>query len=79
MIGHRKSTVCHKIGQGQPRVIIYTKFVDLEPLISDNQTSGSGDDFYGILPYMDMVVILGHVMTVLPSNVEPTLEGRTVT
>ena len=43
---------CHKIGQGQPRVIIYINFVELEsPMLhvhakfQDHRTSGSGEDF----------------------------------
>ena len=41
---------CRKIGHGQPRIIIYINFVELEsPLlrakIQDHRTSGSGEDF----------------------------------
>ena len=40
---------CRKIGQGQPRVIIYTNFVELESSMlhaefQDHRTSGSGDE-----------------------------------
>ena len=40
---------CLKIGQGQPRVIIYTNFVELEsPMLhakfQDHRTSGSGEE-----------------------------------
>ena len=40
---------CHKIGQGQPRVIIYITFVELEsPMLhakfQDHRTSGSGEE-----------------------------------
>ena len=40
---------CHKIGQGQPMVIIYTNFVDLESLMvhakfQDHETSGSEEE-----------------------------------
>ena len=43
------STKASKIGQGQPRVIIYIKFVDLEsPMLHakfhDLRTSGSGEE-----------------------------------
>ena len=43
---------CCKIGQGQPRVIIYICFVDLESLMlhakfQDHMSSGSGEDFKG--------------------------------
>ena len=39
-----------RIGQGQPRVIIYINFVELEsPMLhakfQDHRTSGSGEDF----------------------------------
>ena len=53
-----------KLGQGQPRVIIYIKFVEIEsPMIHtkfrDHRTSGSGEeDFLKFLPYMGMVAIL---------------------
>ena len=41
---------CSKIGQGQPRVTIYTYFVELEsPMLpfkfQDHRTSGSLEDF----------------------------------
>ena len=44
-----QNTGDRKIGQGQPRVIIYKNFVELEsPIIhakfQDNRTSGSGED-----------------------------------
>ena len=47
--GPTVSTKTSKIGQGQTRVIIYIKFVELEsPMIhakfQDNRTSGSGED-----------------------------------
>ena len=43
---------CCKIGQGQPRVIIYIYFVDLESSMlhakfQDHMSSGSGEDFKG--------------------------------
>ena len=53
-----------KLGQGQPTVIIYIKFVELEsPMIhakfQDHRTSGSGvEDFLRFLPYMGMTLIL---------------------
>ena len=53
-----------KIGQGQPRVIIYTNYVELEfPMLhakfQDHRTSGSGEeDFLRFLPYMGMAAIL---------------------
>ena len=54
---------CRKIGQGQPRVIIYINFVELEsPMLhtkfQDHRTSGSGEDFLRFLPYMGMAAIL---------------------
>ena len=58
------STKSGKIGQGQPRVIIYIKFVELEsPMLhakfQDHRTSGSGEeDFLRFLSYMGMVAIL---------------------
>ena len=44
------STKTSKIGQGQPRVIIYMNFVELEsPMLhakfQDHRNSGSGEDF----------------------------------
>ena len=41
---------CRKIGEGQPKVIIYINFAALEsPMLhakfQDNRTSGSGEDF----------------------------------
>ena len=52
-----------KIGQGQPRVSIYIKFVELEsPMLQakfqDHRTSGSREDSLRFLPYMDVVAIL---------------------
>ena len=46
--GPTVSTKTTKIGQGQPRVIIYINFVDIEsPMLhakfQDHRTSGSGD------------------------------------
>ena len=58
------STKTSKIGQGQPRVIIYINFVELEPPVlcakfQDHRTSGSGEeDFLRFLPYMGMAAIL---------------------
>ena len=55
---------CRKIGQGQPRVIIYINFVELDsPMLhakfQDHRTSGSGEeDFLRFLPYMGMAAIL---------------------
>ena len=52
------------MGQGQPRVTIYIKFVKLESLMlhakfQDHRTSGSGEeDFLRFLPYMGMAAIL---------------------
>ena len=48
--GPTVSTKTSKIGQGQPRVIIYIKFVELEsPMLhvkfQNHRTSGSGEDF----------------------------------
>ena len=47
--GPTVSTKTSKIGQGQPRVIIYIKFVELEsPMLhakfQDHRTSGSGEE-----------------------------------
>ena len=56
--------ICHKIGQGQPRVIIYLNFVELgssmlHAKFQDNRTSGSEDeDFLRFLPYMGIAAIL---------------------
>ena len=55
---------CHKINQGQPRVIIYKHFKELTPQMlhtkfQENQPSGSGeDDFLMFLPYMGMAANL---------------------
>ena len=55
---------CHKIGQGQTRVIIYINFIELESQMlhakfQDHRTSGSGEeDFLRFLPYMGMAAIL---------------------
>ena len=55
---------CRKIGQGQPRVIIYINFVELEsPILhakfQDHRTSGSGEeDFLRFLLYMGMAATL---------------------
>ena len=52
------------MGYGQPRVIIYMNFVELEsPMLhakcQDHRISGSGEeDFLKILPYMGMAAIL---------------------
>ena len=47
--GPTVSTKTSKIGQGQPRVIIYINFVELEsPMLcakfQDHRTSGSGEE-----------------------------------
>ena len=55
---------CRKIGQGQPRVIIYVSFVELESpklhaKFQDHRTSGSGEeDLKSFLPNMGMAAIL---------------------
>ena len=55
---------CRKIGQGQPKVIIWTKLVVLEhpmlhTMFQGHRTFGSGeDDFLRFLPYMGMAAIL---------------------
>ena len=48
--GPTVSTKTSKIGQGQPRVIIYIHFLELEfsmlhDKFQDHRTSGSGEDF----------------------------------
>ena len=48
--GPTESTQTNKIGQGQPRVIIYINFVELaSPMLhakfQDHRTSVSGEDF----------------------------------
>ena len=48
--GPTGSTKTNKIGQSQPRVIIYINFVELEsPMLNakfqDHRTSGFGEDF----------------------------------
>ena len=53
--GPTVSTKTSKIGHGQPRVIIYINFVELEsPMLhakfQDHKTSGSEEDFQRILP-----------------------------
>ena len=64
------------IGQGQPRVIIYINFVELEsPMLhakfQDHRTSGSGEeDFLRFLPYMGMAAIL-----VIYINFAPPSQG----
>ena len=58
---------CHKIGQGQPKVIIYINFLELEsPKIhakfQDHTTSGSGEeDFIKVLTIYGHGGHLGHV------------------
>ena len=54
---------CHKVGQGQPRVIIWTNLVVLEHLMLHTKFQGhlpfgSGEDFKFFLPYMGMAAIL---------------------
>ena len=55
---------CHKIDQGQPRVIIYIYLKELTLQVlhtkfQGNQPSGSGkEDFLRFLPYMGMAAIL---------------------
>ena len=54
---------CCKIGQGQPRDIIWTNLVVLEhPMLhtkfQSHRPSGFGDDFLRFLPYMGMAAIL---------------------
>ena len=55
---------CCKIGQGQPWVIIYVNFVELESLMlhakfQDHKASGSGEEnFQRFLPYIGMAAIL---------------------
>ena len=59
MSGPTVSTKTSKIGQGQPRVIIYINFVELESLMlhvkfQDHRTSGSGEE-----DFKDFCHILG--------------------
>ena len=55
---------CHKIGQGQPRVIIYINFIELTPQMphtkfQGNRHSGFGEeDFVRFIPYMGVAAIL---------------------
>ena len=62
--GPTVSTKTNKIGQGQPGVIIYINFVELEsPMLhakfQDHRTPGSGEEeFLRFLPYMGMAAIL---------------------
>ena len=55
---------CRKIGQGQPRVIIYINFIGLKSLLffskfQGNLIYGSGEDnFLRGLPHMSMAAIL---------------------
>ena len=55
---------CRNIGQGQPRIIIYINFIELESLVlhakfQDHRNSGSGEEeFWMLLPYMGMAAIL---------------------
>ena len=57
----------HKIGQGQPRVIIYINFVELESpmlhaMFQDHRTSGSGEeDFLKVFTIYGHDGHLGHV------------------
>ena len=52
------------MGQGQPRVIIYINFVELESpmlhaMFQDHRTSGSGVEYFlRFLPFMGMAAIL---------------------
>ena len=43
--GPTVGTKTSKIGQGQPRVIIYINFVELSPQCYMPSTSGSGENF----------------------------------
>ena len=54
---------CHKIGQGQPRVIIWINLVVLvHPMLhtkfQGHWPFGSGEDFLRFLPYIGMAAIL---------------------
>ena len=64
---------CHKIGQGQPSVIIWANVVVLrDPMmhtkIQGHWPFGSGEDFFKFLPYMAMAAIL----VMWPAPVEQT-------
>ena len=61
--GPTVSTKTSKIGQGQPRVIIYINFVELEsPMLrakfQDHRTSGSEKKIFKSFYHMGMVAIL---------------------
>ena len=54
---------CHKKGQGQPNVIIWTKFVGPKSQMPHTNPQGywpfgSGEDFKEFIPYMGMAAIL---------------------
>ena len=54
---------CRKICQGQPKVIIYINFVELESTMlhaqfQDYRTGSGEEDILRFLPYMGMAAIL---------------------
>ena len=60
-----RSSLCRKIGQGHPRVMIYTNFVDLYSLMfhakfQNHRPPGSEEDsfFFRFLLFIAMVAIL---------------------
>ena len=75
---------CHRIGQGQPRVIIWIKLVVLEhPMLhtkfqdQDHQPFGSGEeDFLRFLPYMGGH--LGHVTRTFEQILIPPSHGDSI-
>ena len=71
---------CHKIGQGQPRVIIWTNMVVLEhPMLhnkfQDHQTFGSGEDFFKVFTIYRHGGHLGHVTLTIWTNFRSLSQG----
>ena len=65
---------CHKLGQGQPRIIIWTNYDGLESLMlhtkfPGNWSTGSGEeDFWRVFTIYGCGGHLGHVTSIISSN-----------
>ena len=64
---------CHKLGQGQLRVIIWTNYDGLESQMlhtkfRGNRSTGSGEDFWRVFTIYGLGGHLGHVTSIMSSN-----------
>ena len=71
---------CHKIGQGHPKVIFYTNFVELLSLMlhakfQSHRPSGSGEMFLKVFAIYNHGGHLGHVTLTIYINFHSSFLG----